>query len=130
MQKEIILNGNSFSSLKEFYDEVERKFTQGLDWKIGRNLDAFNDVLRGGFGVHEYQEEIVIRWKFSEKSKSDLGKSQTTRYLKEKLERCHPSNRAHVQDELRAVNSGKGLFLFDTLVGIIQQHEHITLRLE
>ena len=36
-----------------FYDEVEQVFTCGLDWKIGRNLDAFNDILRGGFGRHE-----------------------------------------------------------------------------
>jgi hypothetical protein len=38
----------------EFYDEVENKLTNGLNWRIGRNLDEFDDVLKGGFGIHEY----------------------------------------------------------------------------
>ena len=40
---------------------------------MGRNLDAFNDVLRGGFEVFEYEENINMTWKNSEKSKKDLG---------------------------------------------------------
>ena len=52
----IKIQGNNFSNLAEFYDEIERKMTSGLEWKIGRNLNAFNDVLRGGFGVHDCDE--------------------------------------------------------------------------
>lgn len=73
MTKEIIIDGNKFTTLSEFYDEVENKLTKGLDWKIGRNLDAFNDVLTGGFGVHDYEEPIQIKWINSVKSKKDLG---------------------------------------------------------
>ena len=43
-----------------FYDEVERVFTFGLDQKIGRNLNAFNDILRSGFGRHAYGQPIHI----------------------------------------------------------------------
>ena len=57
-----------------FYDEVERVFTFGLDWKIGRNLNAFNDILRGGFGRHEYGQPIHIQWLAYEKSVRNLGK--------------------------------------------------------
>ena len=51
-----------------FYDEVERVFTFGLDRKIGRNLNAFNDILRGGFGRHEYGQPIHIQWLAYEKA--------------------------------------------------------------
>lgn len=73
MTKEIIINGDKFATLSEFYDEVENKLTKGLDGKIGRNLDALNDVLTGGFGVHDYEEPIQIKWINSVKSKKDLG---------------------------------------------------------
>ena len=57
-----------------FYDEVEQVFICGLDWKIGRNLNAFNDILRGGFGRHEYGQPIHIQWLAYEKSVRNLGK--------------------------------------------------------
>lgn len=69
----IVIDGSAFDTMSGFYDEAERKFTSGLTWKIGRNLDAFNDVLRGGFGVHAYGEPIVIRWLCAGKSRGDLG---------------------------------------------------------
>ena len=100
MIKEIIIDGNNFVTLTEFYDEVENKLTKGLNWKIGRNLDAFNDVLRGGFGIHDDDESLIIRWVNSDKSKKDLGKSET------------------------------GRMLFDILVGIIREHKHIKLLIE
>ena len=56
------IDGRRFSNMAGFYDEVERVFTFGLDWKIGRNLNAFNDILRGGFGRHEYGQPIHIQW--------------------------------------------------------------------
>ena len=83
MKKQLEIDGNSFSDLAGFYDEVERKLTKDLDFKIGRNLDAFNDVLSGGFCVHDVNEEIVLRWKNSEKSKSDLGFDETVKNLEE-----------------------------------------------
>ena len=30
--------------------DMREVFTCGLDWKIGRNLDAFNDILRAVLG--------------------------------------------------------------------------------
>lgn len=73
MRKEFVIDGNSFDSLNGFYDEVEAVFTSKLNWKIGRNLDAFNDILRGGFGRHEDNEPILIRWINYRKSELDLG---------------------------------------------------------
>ena len=60
MRKEFIIDGRRFSTMRGFYDEVERVFT-------------FNDVLRGGFGQHSYGEPIHIKWLFYENSLRDLG---------------------------------------------------------
>lgn len=68
----ITIQENNFSNLTEFYDEIERKMTSGLDWNIGRNLNAFNDLLREGFGVHDCDENYKLIWENSQKSKSEL----------------------------------------------------------
>lgn len=68
----IEIDGNNFSNLSEFYTEIEQKMTKGLDWKIGRNLNAFIDILRGGFCVHACDEDYKLLWINSQKSKSEL----------------------------------------------------------
>ena len=73
MREEFVIDGGNFSTMKGFYDEVERVFTFNLDYKIGRNLDAFNDILRGGFGRHEYGKPILIKWLKYKKSMRNLG---------------------------------------------------------
>lgn len=75
--RNIEINGNKISNLNEFYDEVERKMTSGLDWRIGRNLDAFNDILSGGFGVHEVGERYQLTWINADKSQSELEEYPT-----------------------------------------------------
>jgi len=59
MKTRIEIDGANFASLEEFYAEVSRKLIPEADW--GRNLDAFNDVLRGGFGTPE--DGFVLVWK-------------------------------------------------------------------
>lgn len=71
--KTITIDGNSFDNLATFYDEIEEKFTKDFDGKMGRNLNAFNDVMHGGFSVTEYDEPIKIIWISSQKSKQELG---------------------------------------------------------
>ena len=71
--KRILIDGNNFCSIEEFYTEMERLLTRKLERKTGRNLDALADLLSGGFGFHEYGEKIEVFWSNSEKSKNDLG---------------------------------------------------------
>ena len=56
------MDGNKFADVEGFFNGMERLLTAGLDWKMGRNLNALNDVLRGGFGVHGYEEPVEISW--------------------------------------------------------------------
>jgi RNAse (barnase) inhibitor barstar len=69
----IIINGNNFTDLGTFYNEIDRVLTQNIDWATGHNLDAFNDLLRGGFGVYEYEESVKIVWTVFSKSRKELG---------------------------------------------------------
>lgn len=70
--KEFIIDGNNFNDLEGFYCEIDKILTKGLNFKTGHNLDAFNDILRGGFGVFE-EESITLKWRNYKKSKEKLG---------------------------------------------------------
>ena len=77
MREEFTIDGRHFSTMAGFYDKVEQVFTCGFNWKIGWNLNAFNDILRGGFGRHEYRQPIHIQWLSYQKSVRDLGQETT-----------------------------------------------------
>ncbi|AWX44814.1 hypothetical protein HME9304_01819 [Flagellimonas maritima] len=72
MKTEYVVNGTRITSEKVFYNEIEKLLTYGLNWKIGRNLNAFADVLRGGFGTFDCDEKIVLKWKNFSKSEAHL----------------------------------------------------------
>ena len=117
--KKIIIDGNKFSNLEEFYTEIDNLLTKDLTWKTGHNLDAFNDILRGGFGVHDYGEELEILWINSEKSKKDLGYAETVKHYEKVLKRCHPSNKQFVEEKLNNSREERGETIFDIIVDII-----------
>jgi hypothetical protein len=58
-----------FSTLQEFFEEVSRVLIPGQSW--GRNLDAFNDMLRGSFGTPS--GGFTINWKNHAPSKERLA---------------------------------------------------------
>jgi len=118
--------GGNFATLEEFYDEVSRKLIPGTSW--GRNLDAFNDILRGGFGTPE--RGFILVWEASNLSRERLGYAETVRQLERRLQSCHPSNRAAVEGDLSAARQSKGPTVFDWLLEIIHGHESVELRLQ
>lgn len=72
-RKLLTIQGDNFSDMESFYHEIDRVFTKNLSWKTGHNLDAFNDILAGGFGVYEYGEPVKIIWSKFLESKKRLG---------------------------------------------------------
>ncbi len=72
-EKWILIDGRDIDTLNDFYDQIAQKLTYKVDFKIGRNLNAFNDLLWGGFGIHEYEEPLHIVWIYAEKSRQALG---------------------------------------------------------
>lgn len=79
--KTYVIDGDYFSDMAGFYKEMGRLFSKFPDFMPGRNLSAFNDLLRGGFGMHEYGEPIKIRWENYRKSKEELGEEQILRIM-------------------------------------------------
>ena|SRR5437016_11577574 len=128
------IEGRRCVSLEAFFEEISRVLIPGAHW--GHNLDAFNDILRGGFGTPE--EGFILRWRHSEESRRHLSYPETVRQLELRLGRCHPSNRETVRVYLDEARAGVGLTVFDWLVEIIQCHsaggteaqDSVELRLE
>jgi RNAse (barnase) inhibitor barstar len=112
------IDGQRFSTLEEFYEEIGRVLVPNAEW--GHNLDAFNDILRGGFGTPE--EGFTLRWLHHAVSRQRLGHSETVRQLERRLASCHPTNRDHVAQDLAAARTGQGPTVFDWLVEIIRDH--------
>jgi len=119
MAKEYILDGAKVTSLESFYEQVSISLIPGTDW--GRNLDSFNDILRGGFGTPE--RGFILRWTHSDVSREHLGYPETVRQLERQLERCHSTNRATLRVKLGEARQGKGATVFDWLVEIIRDHD-------
>ena len=89
--KIFILDGNKFSNIEGFYNEIDTLLTKDIDFKTGHNLNAFNDLLRGGFNVHELNEPITIKWINYNKSKKDLGDKTILKILEIMLD-CDETN--------------------------------------
>lgn len=112
------IDGARFGTLDEFFDEVSSVIIPGETW--GRNLDAFNDVLRGGFGTPA--GGFTIRWRNHALSCERLGLGETARQLERRLRHCHPESRGQVERDLAEVRAGRGATVADWLVHIIRSH--------
>lgn len=119
MHKPIIeIDGRSFDSLDGFFEVFGTAVLGGTDY--GRNLNAFDDVLRGGFGSPE--GGFVLRWTTSGVSRGRLGYDETVRFIERKMETCHPANVESVRDELIRARNGEGETLFDIICDILRNH--------
>ncbi len=67
-----VIDGGLFDTKEQFFTLAGRIFTNGCI-QTGHNLDAFNDLLRGGFGRHGYGEPIHIIWRNVNRSRWQLG---------------------------------------------------------
>jgi RNAse (barnase) inhibitor barstar len=122
MRRTIIFNADNFDDIETFYNEVDNTLTRNLNWKTDHNLDAFNDLLRGGFGIHEYGEPILIEWHNFSKSKIDFGYPATITHYKKILRYCHPTNISYIKEKLTLANKKQGLTLLDIIITIIMDN--------
>lgn len=120
-KKSAVINGSLFSDLSGFYNEVSNVFMKDEDWKVG-TLDGFDDILYG------FQGEII--WKYSAKSKQDLGFEATKVFYENKIKQGKPFNIQLIQQKLDDLIDGNGQTLFEILVEILESHKNITLILE
>jgi len=120
----LTIDGNNFSDFEGFVREFNPAvFGDDRTWMGG--FGALNDLLRGGYGTPE--GPYIIEWLNAHKSREDLGKDATLKWLEARKDRVHPTNREHwaMQIELMKHNTGETLFMM--IVDIIVSHENITL---
>ena len=115
--RRLVIDGSRFSDFAGFVEEFSRLLP---DHAWSGNLDAFNDILRGGFGTPE--DGFILRWRHARHSRDALGWPATERWLHEKLEHCHPTNREHVATDIERAERREGQTLFDIIVEIIRTH--------
>ncbi|MCP2267056.1 barstar family protein [Promicromonospora thailandica] len=113
----LVVDGTWFDDLDGFAREVSRLLT-GYTWR--GNLDALNDVLRGGYGTPD--GGWVLRWVASDRSRATLGHAAAARRLERLLLSVHASNRAAVEARLAAARRGEGPTLFDEIVAVVREH--------
>lgn len=125
-KKTYTIDGAKFTTLAEFAEEFSRVCLAGYQWK--GNLDAFNDILYGGFGTPD--EGFRLVWKNAALSKNNLGYEETVKWYKETLQRCHPSNIPLLRERKALAQQGRGQTLFEWIIDIIKNHHDIELALE
>ena len=102
-------------------DGFAREFSLLLsDWTWTGNLDAFNDILGGGFGTPE--GGFVLRWIHSNQSRQALGWPETINFHMRKLEHGHPENHQDIRHDLDRARQQLGPTLFEMIVEIIQNY--------
>lgn len=127
MEKKVYsIDGDKINSLEEFYEAVGEHIIPSADW--GHNLDALNDVLRGGYGTPD--DGFILEWKNFQKSKVSLGYPETLRWLEETFKHIHPDNVEVFKKRIDLAITQQGEALWMTIVDIITNHKNIQLRLE
>lgn len=120
------VDGDRFSTLSECALEFTKALSLTIPWE--GNLDAFDDILHGGFGTPD--EGFILVWRNSGLSQQRLGYRETVPWLEEQVRSSHPSNMEHFQKLIASAQNQEGETLFDRLVAIIRGHDDIELRLE
>lgn len=117
MKKVYTIDGEKFSTLEEFYKHFGEVVLSGYTCP---NLNAFNDVLRGGFTTPE--DGFVIRWLHSEISRERLGYAETIKWLGRIIKSAHPSGHDKIRTSIKDAKEEHGPTLFDKIVEIILDH--------
>ncbi|MER5727474.1 barstar family protein [Streptomyces sp. NPDC002138] len=122
-----VLDGRRIDTLEDFWREIGEA-VNGPEGYFGRNLDAFNDCLRGDYGTPD-DRDFLFEWYDHELSRERLGHAETARQLELRLTRCHPTNRESVAEKLAAARRGEGPTVFDWLTEIMEDRAPGALRL-
>ncbi|GIE79045.1 hypothetical protein Aph02nite_49950 [Actinoplanes philippinensis] len=122
-----VLDGRRINSLEDFYAVVGE--TMGCGGYFGRNLAAFADCLRGGFGTPEDGDFRVV-WRHHQHSRDALGHAEAARNLERWLLTCHPSHRESMRTRIDLARAGHGETAFAWLIDIFDEEIPGRLSLE
>lgn len=125
MTEQIEIDGSAINDIASFYKEINRVFMVGESWQIGQSLDAFNDLLFGGYGALQGAESVDLVWHHLDHSRKALGYQTTRAYYLDKLRPESPYNKQWFAEKLVALESGHGETYFDIIMSIIAEHPRI-----
>ncbi len=125
--KTLTIRGRYIRDIPSFYAEVNRVFMADEGWKLGESLDAFNDLLFGGYGAIAGSDPVEIVWEDIEASRAALGIETTRTYLTAKLRQPELYSVSVIQQQLDQLEKSDGSTYFDTILDIIRDHPNVEL---
>lgn len=125
MVKQLAIEGNAINDIASFYEEINRVFMVGESWTIGHSLDAFNDLLFGGYGALQGAQSVGIRWHHMDHSRTALGYQTTRAYYLDKLRPGPPYTKQLFEEKLAALESDSGETYFDSILTILAEHTSV-----
>lgn len=128
MSVELTLQGSVILDIPSLYAELNRVFMADEDWALGNSLDALDDLLYGGYGALQGQQNVTVVWKDMETSRAALGVAATTAWLQQKLYQSGRFNSTSLQAQLLALRQGCGQTYFDIVLDIFASHPDIHLQ--
>ena len=126
--KSITIEGKNITDIATFYQEINRVFMSNENWKIAPSLDAFNDLLYGGFGAIDSKESTTLIWKNFEENRKTLGLKTTKKFYESKLTAPEIYNINFVKGKITALESSNGSTYFEIILEIISDHSNIKLK--
>ena len=127
MTKTLTLVGADIHDISSLYDEINRVFMAGEDWRLGPSLDALDDMLHGGYGAIDGDEPILLVWRDFDRMQRVLGLETTRTFLKRKLERPEVFDTARIRRQLDALERGAGQTYWEMVLEILSSHPNIEL---
>lgn len=94
---------------------------------IGQSLDAFNDLLYGGYGALQGTQSAELLWHNMDHSRKALGYQTTRAYYLDKLRPGSPFSKKLFEEKLSALESGIGETYFDSIMSILADHPTIRI---
>lgn len=123
----LTIDGAAVRDIASFYDEINRVFMTGEDWRLGPSLDALNDLLYGGFGALDGVESARVVWADHAVSRDALGRDATAEHYREKLRHPELFSPEHFRALLAELEAGTGATYFEIVLEIFADHPEIEL---
>lgn len=122
------LDGRRVDSVATFYDELDRVFMAGEDWRLGSSLDALDDLLHGGFGAAHGADRVTVVWHGFARSREALGFAATCEYYRAKL--ADPRfDTALFRGRLDDLEAGRGRTYAELVLEVFADHPEVELLL-
>ncbi len=122
------LDGGRVDSIAALYDELNRVFMAGEDWRLGPSLDALDDLLHGGFGAAHGARRLTVVWHDFARSRDALGFAATREYYRAKL--ADPRfDVALFRRRLDDLEAGQGKTYAELVLEVFADHPDVELLL-